>query len=98
MEKQKCKKATTRTGNPNNVRCDICYKIFYDKGQKLKPKYALTHHQKTCREITPKKFKNLIKQYLVDINDFEFIKKMELEFREQAGMEWIEENYLSQKL
>ena len=93
MDKRQCKKATVIT-NSNNVKCDICNKIFYDKGQKLKPKYALTYHQKTCKNIAPKKFKNLIKQYLEDIHDFEFIKKMELEFREQSGMEWIQQNYL----
>ena len=87
-EKQKCKKMSV-VQDESTVQCEICNKVFYDTGQKLKPKYALTHHKKTCREISPKKMKVDIRTYLNSIDDFEFLKRMEFEFREQSGMEWI---------
>lgn len=37
------------------IACDLCGKKFYDKGQKLKPIYALNNHRKTCKQVQTKK-------------------------------------------
>tara|TARA_R110001632_G_scaffold211275_1_gene336682 strand:+ start:165 stop:650 length:486 start_codon:yes stop_codon:yes gene_type:complete len=44
--------------------CPLCFKRFYDKGQKLKPKYALSHHEQTCYQKLFKKQKKFIKEWL----------------------------------
>jgi len=48
----------------NYEECPLCYKRFYDTGQKLKPKYALAHHEKTCYLKLFKKQKKTIKEWL----------------------------------
>ena len=37
------------------IQCDLCDKKFYEKGQKLKPIYALNLHKKSCSNIQIKK-------------------------------------------
>jgi len=37
------------------IECDMCYKKFYDKGQKLKPIYALNTHRKICKQAQTRK-------------------------------------------
>jgi len=44
--------------------CNICGKRFYDNGQKLKPRYARTQHEKTCGLTLFKKQKKSIKEWL----------------------------------
>ncbi len=46
------------------VECELCNKRFYDNGQKLKPKYALAHHEQTCYLKLFKKQKKSIKEWL----------------------------------
>ena len=53
------------------VECSICGKKFYDKGQKLKPKYALAHHLKSCRKLLIKKQRKQIKTMLDSANDLQ---------------------------
>ena len=59
------------------VECKDCGKKFYDKGQKLKPKYALKHHQQTCKNNLPKKLRANIKRNLASVNDLELLKKIQ---------------------
>jgi hypothetical protein len=58
------------------VECEDCGKKFYDKGQKLKPKYALKHHQQTCKRLMPKKLRADIKKSLASIDDLDILKKI----------------------
>jgi len=51
--------------------CNICGKKFYDKGQKLKPKYALSHHLKSCRKLLIKKQRKEIKSMLETATDLQ---------------------------
>jgi len=51
------------------VECSICGKKFYDKGQKFKPKYALSHHLKVCKKTKKKKQKAKIKSMLDNATD-----------------------------
>ena len=37
------------------IECDMCSKKFYDKGQKLKPIYALNTHKKICKQAQTRK-------------------------------------------
>jgi hypothetical protein len=53
------------------LECNFCGKKFYDKGQKLKPIYALNHHKKTCKNSLKKRRIAFIKKFLIDINDID---------------------------
>ena len=37
------------------IECNMCSKKFYDKGQKLKPIYALNNHKKICKQAQTRK-------------------------------------------
>jgi len=63
--------------NETFVECKDCGKKFYDKGQKLKPKYALKYHQQSCKALMPKKLKVQIKKSLVFVDDLEVLKKIQ---------------------
>jgi len=61
----------------NYLECNDCGKKFYDKGQKLKPKYALKHHQQSCKTLMPKKLRAQIKKNLASVDDLEILKKIQ---------------------
>lgn len=46
------------------LQCELCEKRFYDKGQKLLPRYAKAKHEKTCYMKLFKKQKKSIKDWL----------------------------------
>jgi len=71
------------------IECSICGKKFYDKGQKLKPKYARNHHENSCRKTMIKRQKIFIKKALDDASNEQIKiiynilkKKNELKFSE----------------
>tara|TARA_R110002074_G_scaffold109975_1_gene236961 strand:- start:36 stop:542 length:507 start_codon:yes stop_codon:yes gene_type:complete len=68
---------TTEPVNENYVECKDCGKRFYDKGQKLKPKYALKYHQQSCKALLPKKLKVEIKKSLLFVDNIEILKKIQ---------------------
>tara|TARA_R110000744_G_scaffold128722_2_gene235975 strand:+ start:1531 stop:2031 length:501 start_codon:yes stop_codon:yes gene_type:complete len=67
----------TQPVNENFIACKDCGKKFYDKGQKLKPKYALKHHQQTCSLLLPKKIRANIKKQLSSIDNLDLLKKIQ---------------------
>ena len=44
--------------------CDYCDKKFYEKGQKLKPLYALNNHKKKCIDLQTRKKVSYIIEHL----------------------------------
>jgi hypothetical protein len=57
---------TTGQINHKYLECNLCGKKFYDKGQKLKPIYALNHHKTICKSTLDKRRKAHIKKFLLN--------------------------------
>tara|TARA_R110000772_G_scaffold130952_2_gene239187 strand:- start:145 stop:393 length:249 start_codon:yes stop_codon:yes gene_type:complete len=64
-----------------SIECEECgYKVFL-KGQKMKPKYMMNAHKKTCRQKKRKRTAKQIIEYLGNATDedvfkiFNYIKK-----------------------
>tara|TARA_R110000822_G_scaffold20158_3_gene64938 strand:- start:335 stop:895 length:561 start_codon:yes stop_codon:yes gene_type:complete len=46
------------------IKCNLCYKKFYDRGQKIKPIYVLNQHKKICIKTYIKKLKKKMHNFI----------------------------------
>ncbi len=58
------------------IKCNDCGQKFFDRGQKMKPKYLLNRHKKNCARMMVKNSKKRLKSWLDENDNVNILKKM----------------------
>jgi len=58
------------------IKCNDCGQKFFDRGQKMKPKYLLNRHKKNCARMMVKNGKKRLKSWLDSNDNVNILKKM----------------------
>ncbi len=58
------------------IKCNDCGQKFFDRGQKMKPKYLLNRHKKNCARTMVKNGKKRLKSWLDSNDNVNILKKM----------------------
>ena len=77
------KEAKDITPKKNFIQCHLCNKKFYDSiDRKLKLKYQLKHHQKSCRKQYMKKRRRMVIEFLKESADQDIIDSIFEEYKD----------------
>ena len=77
------KEAKDLTPKKNFIQCHLCNKKFYDSiDRKLKLKYQLKHHQKSCSKQYMKKRRRMVVEFLKESADQDIIDSIFEEYKD----------------